>query len=216
MFPYEWEIFLKFLTWGRKNFPYLVVTGLAYFIAHLYDKFDMATTFLEVLMKITSSLSFEHFDLLLDIDEIAIHSIKLLLPFKGIDPCFQNPFIFWFSRYFVKSNVLALRTEKVDLCVLSLKKVVGGGISHQITSLSLVFCSQLLFWIFASSHEVSTGRHYRVSLDLNTVYYFISTLELIFLSARFIEFLGTVLIIVIAWEGWGHELKITTIEFLVD
>ena len=53
-------------------------------------------------------------------------------------------------------------------------------------------------------------------LDLNTIDYFISTLELVVLGSRFFDIFRAFLMRIVCGEDRRNELKITTVQLLVD
>ena len=72
----ETEIFFEAFGAVSKYFPHLMVTRTFDIVAHVNNEFDMATTLFEVLGMSTIPLLAQYLDILLNIDELVIHSIN--------------------------------------------------------------------------------------------------------------------------------------------
>jgi hypothetical protein len=152
----------------------------------------MPSTFFKI--SVVSPLILQHFDFLLDINQIPVDPIDFLFPLQWINLGFKDFLILRFLMYIIKTYILfVVIAEKVIPSYLRSIQEGGPGITHQ-TALPLDLT--LIAIVFFASKDMATWRHQRMSLNLNSIYDF--------------------LIRIIRWKSRRHELKITTIELLVD
>ena len=147
-------------------------------------------TLLEV--SIVATLILHYLDLLFYIDQIFVHSIDLLLPFKWVDLCFQNALLLRFNRYFIQVKVSAGGVEEVDLRFLGPAEERSAGLSHQT---SLTSDSALAR---PCQSEPTTRRQHGMSLYFNAVDDLVLALELLILTIVVTPFCA-VLEVLVLW-----------------